>query len=276
MRKSVVLLLPAVCAASIFDTPELRVAPSPTVPAQIHLAAGMRVLDFDVSPARPRVALLAAEPSGAREVLFWDIGQPKPEKIWDLPAAFAARSIVWHPLGEALFLAGQEGARYVIVRLEKAQGRWSSRPVYSSGLEIRRLVAGPRPFVPQESEKTPKPVAAYRLFFGLRSPAGSYSVHSITEDGQREYQVVGRRDGFTRFPEAGENPSELVAASALPVGFHPAGHLLIWEDAGNCFHVAGYNRDHWESNARLFDRDVCGGTVSATPNGAAIRSEEHT
>lgn len=276
MRKFVALfLLPAaIFAASVFDAPELRVAPSPRAPAQIHLASGMRVLDFDVSPAGPRVALLAAQPSGAREVLFWDIGQPKPDKIWDLPAAFAARSIVWHPQAGALFLAGQEGtqpgARYVIVRLEKSPSGWSSHQVYASSLEIRRLVAGPRPFIPQVNEKIPEPVPAYRLFFGLRSSAGSYSIHSITEDGQREYQAVGHRESFTKFPEAGENPSELVAASALPVGFHPAGHLLIWEDSNNCFHVAGYDRDHWQTNARLFDRDICGGTVSATPNGAGI------
>jgi hypothetical protein len=258
------------CAASIFDAPELSVVRSPDAPAQIHLAAGMRLLDFDVSPAGPRMALLAAEPSGARQVLFWDIGQPKLEKIWDLPAAFGARSIVWHPQAGALFLAGQDGARYIIVRLEKSPGGWSSHQVYASSLEIRRLVAGPRPFIPQGNEKVPKPVPAYRLFFGLRSSAGSYSIHSITEDGQREYQVVGPRESFTKFPEAGENPSELEAASALPVGFHPAGHLLIWEDASNCFHVAGYGRDHWQTDARLFDRDVCGGTVSATPNGAGI------
>jgi len=62
------LLPAAICAASIFDAPELSVARSPSAPGQIHLASGMRVLDFDVSPAGPRVALLAAWPSGAREV----------------------------------------------------------------------------------------------------------------------------------------------------------------------------------------------------------------
>jgi hypothetical protein len=265
------LLLPLLCAAaSVFDAPEPRVAPSPAVPAQIHLAPGLRVLDFDVSPTGPRVALLAAAPAGGREVLLWEIGQPQPAKAWDLPAGFAARSIVWHPQSEALFLAGPRGQGYVILRLEKTNGAWAARQIYASNQEIRRLVAGPRPFVPQENEKVTKPVQAYRLFFGLRVADGGYSIHSITEDGQREYQVVGRHESFTRFPEAGANPSELVAASALPVGFHPAGHLLIWEDAGNCFHAAGYARDHWETNARLWGRDVCGGAVSATPNGVGI------
>jgi len=264
------LALPLICAASVFDTPELRIAPSPALPAQIHLAPGVRVLDFDVSPAGPQVALLTANTAGAREVLFWDIGHPQPVGIWALPAAFAARSIVWHPQAEALFLTGSQGQRYIIVRLEKAKGVWASRQIYTSSREIRRLVAGPRPYLPQENEKLRKPVSAYRLFFGLRAPNGAYSIHSITENGQREYQMLGRRESFTVFPEAGANPSELVAASALPVGFHPAGHLLIWEDAGNCFHVAGYDRDHWETNTPLLGRDLCGGAVSATPNGAGI------
>jgi hypothetical protein len=216
------------------------------------------------------VALLLTQPSGAREVRFWDIGQPASEKIWDLPTNFQARSMAWHPQADSLFLAGQQGQRYAIVRIAKSQNGWNATQVYSSNLEIRRLVIGPRPFIPQVNEKLAEPVAAYRIFFGLRAAGGAYSIHSITEDGKREYQVIGRRDGFTKFPEAGGNPSELMAASALPVGFHPAGHLLIWEDAGNCFHAAGYDRDHWQTNARLFDRDVCGGTVSAAPNGAAV------
>jgi len=201
---------------------------------------------------------------------MWEIGQPQMDKIWQIPGDFAVRSVVWHPQGDSLFLAGPQGARSVIMRLEKTAGRWAGKLVYTSNLEIRRLVAGPRPFVPQVNQKLAHPVAAYRLFFGLHAADGSYSVHSVTEDGQREYQTVGHREGFTKFPEAGENPSELLAASALPVGFHPAGHLLIWEDAANCFHAAGYNRDHWQTNERLLGRDVCGGTVSALPNGLGI------
>ena len=91
--------LPLICAASVFDAPELRVNPSPALSARIHLAPGVRVLDFDVSPSGPRVALLTTGSAGAREVLLWDIGQPQPAKIWSLPAGFAARSMVWHPHG---------------------------------------------------------------------------------------------------------------------------------------------------------------------------------
>ena len=264
------LLLPLLTMASVFDAPELRVAPSPAQAAQLRLAPGTRVVDSDISPAGPRVALLVVDAAGARQVVFWEIGQPQASKIWDVPSAFAARSIAWHPQAEALFLSGQRGGQWVIVQLAQKGGQWSERQVYTSRQEIRRLVAGPRPYGIDYDEARHQQVLAYRLFFGLRGADGSYSVRSVTEEGKREYQVVGHRDGFTKIPDADGAPSELVAASALPVGFHPAGHLLIWEDGGNCFHAAGYGRDHWETNTRIFGRDLCGGSVSSTPNGAAI------
>src|ERR1017187_7101079 len=109
------LLLPLISMASVFDAPELRVAPSPAQAAQIRLAPGTRVVDSDVSPVGPRVALLLADAAGARQVVFWDIGQPRTSKIWDVPAGFAARSIVWHPQADALFLSGQRGQQWVVV-----------------------------------------------------------------------------------------------------------------------------------------------------------------
>ena len=36
-----------------------------------------------------------------------------------------------------------------------------------------------------------KTVESYRIFFAARQPGGGYSIRSITEDGKREYQVVG-------------------------------------------------------------------------------------
>ena len=77
------------------------------------------------------------------------------------------------------------------------------------------------------------------------------------------------REGATKL-KGEEDPSALTAASALPVGFHPAGHLLLWEDGKACFQAATYGRDHWERTAKLFSRNLCGGTVGATPNGAGI------
>jgi hypothetical protein len=83
-------LLPGLGLASVFDAPELRVAPSPTEPRQIHLAAGVRVVDFDVSPVGPTVALLVENPSKAQEIQLWNLDQPQPAKAWDGPRSFTA------------------------------------------------------------------------------------------------------------------------------------------------------------------------------------------
>jgi hypothetical protein len=163
-----------------------------------------------------------------------------------------------------------QGQKYVIFKVAPAGGKWTARQIYSSVQEIRRLVPGPKPFLVEIDQPSTREVQAYRLFFGLKGSGGNYSIHSITEDGKREYQAIGPGATQTKSLDDEYPPSKITANFALPVGFHPAGHILLWEDARNCFHAAGYARDHWEKSARLFGREICGGTVGATPNGAGI------
>ncbi|MGA2184840.1 MAG: DUF3160 domain-containing protein [Bryobacteraceae bacterium] len=264
------LLLPSLVVASVFDVPEPQVAPSPTQPAQVLLAEGAKVVDFDVSPAGPTVALLVQNPSGAEEICLWIIGEPRVTRVWAVPAGFNARSLAYHPQAEALFIAGARARDYAILRIEKKNGAWTSREIHSSPREIRRLVPGPRPFVIAWDEAHHQNIQSWRLFFGLKAADGRYSIHSITEDGQREYQAIGPKEGMTKFKDDDGDPSELVAPVALPVAFHPAGHLLVWQDGRGCFQVARYGRDHWSKSDRLFRRDVCGGSAGVTPNGAGI------
>ena len=249
------LLFPSLVLASVFDVPELPVAPSPDGPTQIVLAAGTKVVDFDVSPAGPRVALLVSNASGAAEVVSWKIGGTTTTRLWALPTGFSARSLAWHPLANAFFVSGP----HAIFKVEDKAGVWTARQIYTTPREIRRLVPAPRPYD-----------QGYRLFFAVKSADGGYSIRSITETGAREYQAIGPKETMTKIPDAEGDPSEIVAPSALPVGFHPAGHLMLWEDGKGCFLVARYARDHWAKSARLFNRDICGGTVSATPNGMGI------
>jgi hypothetical protein len=75
---------------------------------------------------------------------------------------------------------------------------------------------------------------------------------------------------MTKFPNDDGDPSELTAPVALPVAFHPAGHLMVWQDGKGCFQVARYGRDHWTKSDRLLHRDVCGGSAGVTPNGMGI------
>ena len=264
------LTLAQAYGASVFDKAEMRVAASPSAARQVAMASGARVVDTDVSPAAPVTAILVLTAGGTREVLLWDARQAEAGKVWEAPAGFAPRALAWHPEGKAIFLAGPVGQRFAIQRLDQVAGKWTARQIYSSALEIRRLVPAPRPFEVDWDKAHEKPVSAYRVFFGLKAASGSYTIHSITEEGKVEYQAIGPKATQTKLPDAEFPPSAIVADNALPVGFHPAGHILLWEDGKHCFHTADYARDHWEGSARLLDRDVCGGTASVTPNGAGL------
>jgi hypothetical protein len=119
-------------------------------------------------------------------------------------------------------------------------------------------------------DKHMNPIEGYRVFFGLKGGDGNYTIHSITEDGKRDYQVVGPKSGFTIFPDADAEPSKIAASWALPLGFHPAGHLLIWEDNQKGFHLAGYGRDRWDTSRKLLDGSFQGGSMTVTPNGLGL------
>src|ERR1022692_937128 len=153
MRLSLLLIavLPALGLGSVFDDPELQVAPSPSAPVQIRLA-GVRVIDSEVSPTGPLVALLVSNPAGSQEIRFWGINSAQPLKIFDVPADFSARSLVWHPSGDALFLSGAQGQQYAIFKVDKKNGNWAARRIYGSRHEIQRLVPGPRPYIVRSND----------------------------------------------------------------------------------------------------------------------------
>ncbi|MGA2227080.1 MAG: DUF3160 domain-containing protein, partial [Syntrophobacteraceae bacterium] len=205
-------------------------------------------------------------------VLFWDVGAPQTTKEWPAPKGFTPRALAWHPSAKSFFLAGRRGSEHVILRVDKGAGGWGSKLIYRSAHEIRRLVPAPRPFEIQTdiTEDEPQITKSYRIFFGLKNPDGTYSIRSVTEDGKREYQAVGPKKGFTTFKDAYEQPSRIEAPSALPLAFHPAGHILLWEDEKHSFQYALYGRDHWEQSIKLSYPEVSGGTLTPTPNGLAL------
>src|ERR1017187_2617549 len=217
------LLAPISFAASVFDKPELRIASSPAEARQITLPGGARVVDSDVSPAGPTTALLVLQASAAREILLWNPHENETTKAWDVPAGFTARSLVWHPEGNALFVSGLQGQRYVICKIEPAGGKWTARQIYSSVQEIRRLVPGPRPFVVEAGQPPARESYSYRLFFGLKGSGGNYTIHSITEDGKKEYQAIGPAATKTKSLDDEYPPSNITAAWGPPAGVHSAG-----------------------------------------------------
>jgi hypothetical protein len=223
-----------------------------------------------VSPDGAEVAMIIGDSKGGSRVRFWRLDGSQPSKDWAVPQGLTPRSIAWHPQGDRFFVTAGHGAQHVILRVAKVSENWQGKEIHRSSREIRRLVVGPRPFQVAYDEKTEQFTERFRLFFGLKSTDGSYAIRSITEAGAGEYQVIGPKSGFTRFKEAEVQPSEIAHRWALPLGFHPAGHLLLWEDDQHQFQVARYDRDHWGESTKLLDGGVRGGTVTATPNGMGL------
>ena len=272
-------LLPALCllvcsvglrgqvagdSASVFDVNEIRVLPSPSEPRRLNFPSAEKPVDFDVSAAGPAVAILVHDAAGAYRVVFWDINAPEKHLEWPVPTGIAPRSIAWHPASRVFFLAGSSRDEFAVWSVKEASDGWSAQEIHRSAHEIRRLVLAPRPFTSQDEGPF------YRLFFGEKGNDGSYAIKSVTEQGGREYQVVGPKSGFMKLPEGEMPPSEIEARWALPVAFHPTGHLLIWEDDTHCFNVARYDHVNWGKSAPLLEGKLCGGSVTATPNGVGL------
>lgn len=284
-------------SAGTFDLEEIQVTPSPAVEKYLELKPAAKVLDFDVAKDGPRTAILMQEQASGGKVVFWDLNSPESTREWATPNGFVPRALAWHPLGRSFFLSGKLGSENVIYRVDaqvppglppgsKPAGKgsekggevkqpthtWSAKLIYRTTSEIRRLVPAPRPFAIESnfSGNTEVVLKAYRIFFGLRNQDGTYAIKSVTEDGKREYQAVGSRKGFTTFKNSDAPPSRIEAPSALPLAFHPAGHVLLWEDGQRGFHFALYERDHWEQSTRLSYPGVSGGTLTPTPNGLGL------
>ncbi|AUB85006.1 DUF3160 domain-containing protein [Candidatus Thiodictyon syntrophicum] len=260
---------PPAPGTDLFDPPQLAVSPSPAAETSLALDADETVIDTDVSPAGATVAALVRRAGGGQVLRFWTLDGTRPVADRPLPDGFTARALAWHPRGERLFLAGTQGGEQVIAQVAADPQSRRLETIYRSPQKIRRLMVGPRPFETGR-DGAGNPVLAYRLFFGLKGADGRYAIRSITEDGRRGYQAIGPKGGFTRFADAAGPPSEIAADWALPLGFHPGGHLLLWEDQGHRFHVATYAGDHWAGTRDLLDNSLRGGSVTVTPNGLGL------
>jgi hypothetical protein len=239
---------------------------SPDSAARTDIPSGENVQDLDVSPSGNPVAILVEGKDGTSAIRLWDRASPATERAWEVPAGVKAKSIAWHPGKRALFLLGRKAKTSVILEVAQGKQGWASRTVYETPDTLRRLVAGPRPFVTGEYGSAPE----YRVFFGRKDPEGGFSIRSVTESGRKVYQVVGKASGISRQQEEYELPSDMVSPSALPVGFHPAGHLLVWEDAKSCFEIAEYGSKAWSKSEPWLQGAECGGTITVAPNGMTL------
>ncbi len=265
-----IFLLTATAAAQWQEDREVQVRPSPDQPSQVVLPADDTVVDFDVWSTGPEAAILVRGSQGRDRVLFWTASQLQLEPGFELPAGFGARAIACHPARRTVFVSGRRGQQFAILRFDAPA--WNAQTIYTSSRELRRLMVGPRPFATGYEPEQIAASKAYRLFFGLQGEDDASSLRSITEDGKREYQVLGPPASYIRMQAkyADEQPAENFVASALPSAFHPAGHVLIWQDSRRCFHRIGYAEQNWGKPGPLWHGRFCDGSLTVTPNGLGL------
>jgi len=262
------LLAQAPSTPSTFTTAELNVTPSPAASSELSLPAGTSVVDFDIWPTGADAVVLIHDQAG-NHVLSWHAGDSGAKPLIDLPATFSAASLTVHPMGQRFFVEGKTGQQSEIVAVDSVNGTWTQHTIYQTSADIRRLLVAPRPFETGYNDTTGEAIESYRIFFAERLPSGVYSTRSITEDGQREYQVIGPQSAYVKIPDSNGDPTPNFVASALPGSFHPDGHLLIWEDGSGCFEQLAYAGQNWDKPSHIAG-NPCGGSLTVTPNGAAL------
>ena len=262
------LLAQAPAAPSDFTTAELNVTPSPVASAELSFPAGTSVVDFDIWPTGADAVILTHDTAGYH-VVSWQVGNSSATPLLDLPATFTATSLTVHPMGQRFFVEGKTGQQSQILAVDKVNGSWTQKTIYQTAADVRRLLVGPRPFETGYNDTTEQTIESYRIFFAERLPSGVYSTRSITEDAQREYQVIGPQSTYVRIPDENEEPTPNFVPTALPESFHPDGHLLIWEDGSGCFQQLAYAGQNWDKPSHIVG-NPCGGSLTVTPNGAAL------
>jgi hypothetical protein len=264
-----VLSVTAGAEESPFHDWEIAVSSSPTAAAEVALAAGQKVVDFDIWPTGAEAAILIRDAGGNYRLMDWKVGEAEPALLLELPAGFEGHAIACHPAERRLFVSGRANGQSVILAAEPSGGVWRIRTVHQTKAELRRLLVAPRPFQVGYDEKRKAPVEAYRLVFGERLPGGSYSVRAITEAGKLEYQVIGPESSYLQVPGEEFQPAKIFVGSALPEAFHPAGNALLWQDERGCHHQLFYGDQQWGKHTSIADVP-CGGSLTVTPNGAGL------
>jgi hypothetical protein len=254
---------------SLFEMPEAQVERLPNEPRQLDLAPGEAVLDLAASPTGPEVAVLARPTNAPARLVLWKLASGRTEAIWQATGEYAPQWLAWHPTGQALFVLGTGGGESTLVRLDRTSTGWKAATIFHSKRTLARLVAGPRPFT-TDPQNAP---SFCRLFFGATRPNGTSLIVSVDEHGGRYYEVT--KSKFEGPPASnsafGDSPPvQFVAESALPVAFHPAGHMLVWEDGAHCFQAARYEVNNWEKSTPILGGKLCGGSVTPTPNGIGL------
>lgn len=237
------------------------VAASPNNTAELVLPPDLTPIDVAAVPTGPEVALLLRDAGGRARVATWTAGDDHTTSLIDLPPGFSARAITHHPAKHALFVSGSVAGKSQILALTNTGSAWTSAVILESPREIDQLVVGPRPFQIADSLR-------YRVFFAAKLAGGGSSLRSVTETGKVEYQVAGPTSEVVDVKGVEAQPVNQNAPSAVPLGFHPRGQPLVWQDRRGCAHTLSYGNSNWNDDRQL-SSIPCDGSLSVTPNGTA-------
>ncbi len=251
----------------IFDIAELSIAASPIEDKHFRCSSAEQIIDYDISPKGGSVAVITKDAAQKARIKFWQINENKIADSCLLPNGLVPQSITWHPRANALFVMGLQDGKYHIFRFEKNGSNWNNKTIFSSPNQLKRLVACPRPFITSYDNKNENKYYAYRLFFGMKNGNETFRIVSITENGNRFYQVVGPASTITKPNEDEMEPSKMESDFALPIAFHPAGNALIWENRRGKYFVANYESKYWGNSNPMNIAINTGGTINPTPNG---------
>lgn len=247
------------------------VTPFPNDAKTLALAQGEHLIDYAVSPTKPLIALLFRDASRQQRLRFWDLRAGTTSDGLALDKRYTLSWIVWHPVDPTLFfLATTNKKQNVILRADEKTG-WAQTEILSSSSPLQRLVVGPRPFAVDYANQ--QPVLEYRLFFGVKRGT-DFAIDSITESGKRRYQMLGPA---TPRPKNAKTidpfPASLLPTpkgTVLPVTFHPAGNVMVWQDATNCLNYAQYHREWPQHQQTFLSTKQCEGEIWFTPNGMGV------
>jgi hypothetical protein len=248
----------------VFDLSEIEVLSSPDNKLSKSFSTSEKIVDYDISPkGRILAALIGNKNNTSFIIKFWDFNNNIIIDSCIIPKSISIMALTYHPVGDQLFFIGQNRKSYQIYKVKKKERQWEIDTIYTSTQKIKRLVVCPRPFVLDWSDRND--IIGYRIFFAENYEGDLYRIVSITEKGNRKYQVIGPKNTITNGMDLGEelDPSRIVADWSLPLSFHPAGHKLIWQSKDG-FNVADYSEICWGESTPL---NINEGTITHTPNG---------
>jgi hypothetical protein len=258
---------------SPFASRELSVTPSPASASELTLPAGSLRRGLRPLAHRPGRAHPISTTAPATMWLAGTRGeQPHPPTSRFTCGLLRHASIAVHPIGHRFFVGGKTGQQSRILVVDNLNGTWTRQ--HHLPVPARPSPSSRRPATLCRSAGTQAQNATHRELPPLlrRTPTRRrvFSTRSITEDGQREYQVIGPQASYTTLPNEDEPPTPNFVSSAPPSGISPGRAFADLAGRQRLLPAACLRGQRTGTSRRLSPANPCGGSLTVTPNGAAL------